>query len=170
MSAIKIKASATGAMVRVYTNNPEYGYVVLESEELVFGAGWVRETVRTCLLRSKVNVLNKVASMATIPGRIQLLEFLEDAIPANVQKDNLQDGIPFEEAISSFVKTAGNGGPSLKRDGKRILRFTSYDPSGQSLDTTITHDNVAEVELFRKSQEGGNGANLPGGDGDAAPF
>jgi hypothetical protein len=170
MSAIKIKASATGALVRTYTNNPEYGYVVLEMEELVFGAGWVREAKRTCLLRSKVNVLNKVASMATIPGRIQLQEFLENNIPADVAKNNLQEGIPFEEAISSFVKTAGDGGPSLKRDGKRILRFTSYDPSGQSLDLNITHDNVAEVEMFRKSQEGGNGANLPGGDGENVPF
>lgn len=165
MSAIKIKASKEGAIVRVYTNNPEYGYVVLECEELVFGAGWVRESVRTCLLRSKVHVLNKVATMATIPGRIQLLEFLEDAIPADIAKANLQDGIPFEEAISSALKTAGDGGPALRRNGKRILRFTSYDPSGQSLDTTITHDNVAEVEMYQKSLEN---ANLPGG--DKAPF
>jgi len=170
MSAIKIKASATGAMVRTYTNNPEYGYVVLESEELVFGAGWIREAKRTCLLRSKTSVLNKFATVVNIPGRIQLQEFLEDAIPQDIAKANLQEGIPFEEAISSFVKTAGDGGPSLKRDGKRILRFTSYDPSGHSLDLSITHDNVAEVEMFRKSQEGGNGANLPGGDDENVPF
>jgi hypothetical protein len=160
MSAIKIKASVTGAMVRVYTNNPEYGYVVLESEELVFGAGWVRETTRTCLLRSQTATLNKFAGMANIPGRIQLFECLEDNIPQDIAKNNLQQGIPFEEAISSFLKTAGDGGPALKRDGKRILRFTSYDPSGQSLDTTITHENVAEVEMFQKSKVD---ANLPGG-------
>lgn len=166
MSAIKIKASATGAMVRVYTNNPEYGYVVLESEELVFGAGWVREAKRTCLLRSQTATLNKFAAVANIPGRIQLQEFLEDAIPADIAKNNLQEGIPFEEAISSFLKTAGDGGPALRRDGKRILRFTSYDPSGQSLDTTITHENVAEVEMFQNSQK--IDANLPGG--DKTPF
>ena len=168
MSAIKIKASVTGAAVRVYTNNPEYGYVVLETEDLVFGAGWIRETTRTCLLRSQVTVLNKFAAMANIPGRIQILEFLEDNIPANIQKDNLRDDVAYEEAISTFIKRAGPDGPALTIGGKRIVKFTTYDPSGQSMDTVLSHDNVNEVAQFRASIKEDD-ANLPGGP-EKAPF
>lgn len=170
MNEIKIVASETGALVRTY-NNPEFGYVVMESTDLVFGAGWIREAKRTCLLRAKTALLMQFAAQPKIPGRIQVLEYTENSVPVNVQKAHLRDDIPWAEAISTFIKSAGSDGPALKVGDARILRFTQYDPSGQSTDIILQYDNISEIEAYKAKKEGNgdaNGASLPGG--DAAPF
>lgn len=167
MSEIKIVASATGALVRSYSNS-EFGYVVLESIDLVFGQGWIREAKRTCLLRAKTKLLVMFAAQPKIPGRIQVLEYLENSIPAVVQKAHLRDDIPWAEAISTFIKCAGSDGPALKIGDARILRFTQYDPTGQTVDIILQHDNVTEVNAHKDKEDGADDASLPGG--DAAPF
>lgn len=170
MNEVKIVASENGALVRTYSN-PEFGYVVMESTDIVFGNGWIREAKRTCLLRAKTALLMQFASQPRIPGRIQVLEYTENSVPVNVQKAHLRDDIPWAEAIASFVKCAGSDGPALKVGDAKILRFTQYDPSGQSTDIILPYDNISEIEAY-KAKKGGdgdaNGASLPGG--EPAPF
>ena len=161
MSKVVIVPAASGALVRSYTNNPEFGYVVLESVEFTIGTGWVRETKRTALLRAKVAILTRFATTKELPGKINLQEFLEDSIPADVAKVHLRSDLPFEEAISSFIKRAGKDGPALTRDGKRIVAFQTYDPTGQSVDVTIAHDNSGEISAVKSAM---GSASLPGGD------
>ena len=173
MSAqVKIVPAETGALVRTYSNNAEFGYVVLESSDISFANGWIKESKRTCLLRAKVELLQMFAASPPIPGRIHILEYPEHQIPANVQKAHLRDDVPFQEAISSFVKKAGFDGPALKVGEYKILRFTQYDPTGQTVDLVLSHDNIHEVELYKakKGQSGDNDASLPGGDEPVAPF
>lgn len=171
MSAqIKIVPSENGTTVRQYTNNPEYGYVVLESSDISFANGWIKESKRTCLLRAKMELLTMFASQPNIPGRIHIQEFAENQIPVHVQKAHLRDDVSFQEAISGYVKSAGSDGPALKVGDFKICRFTQYDPTGQSVDIILQHDNIAEVEIYKAKKEGGDGANLPGGDGEPAPF
>jgi hypothetical protein len=169
MSAqIKIVPSENGTLVRTYANNAEFAYVVLESSDISFANGWIKESKRTCLLRAKTHLLNMFASQPNIPGRIHIQEYLENGIPAHVQKANLRDDVSFQEAISTFIKKAGSDGPALKIGELKILRFTQYDPTGQSVDIILQHDNVLEVEIYKQKKEGGDGANLPGG--EPAPF
>jgi hypothetical protein len=52
--------------------------------------------------------------------------------------------LTLEEAIQPFLKRAGKDGPVLMKDGKRILRFTDYDPSGTVADTFKPHDPTQE--------------------------
>jgi hypothetical protein len=165
MSKVVIVPAESGALVRSYTNNPEFGYLVLESVEFTVGTGWVRETKRTALLRAKVAILTRFATNTNLPGRIQVQEFLEDSIPMDIAKANLRADLPFEEAISGFIKRAGKDGPALTRDGKRIVSFSSYDPAGQSVDITIAHDNGAEISASKSAL---GSASLPGGDN--SPF
>lgn len=169
MNEIKIVASETGALVRTYSN-PEFAYVVLESSDIVFGNGWIREAKRTCLLRAQTKLLMQFAAQTRIPGRIQVLEYLENAVPAQVQKAHLRDDIPWAEAIAGFIKCAGSDGPALKIGPARILRFTQYDPSGQSVDIILQHDNVSEIDAYnaKKGENGADDASLPGG--EPAPF
>ena len=165
MSKVVIVPAASGALVRSYTNNPEFGYIVLESVEFSVGTGWVRESKRTALLRAKVAILTRFATTKELPGKINLQEFLEDSIPADVAKVHLRSDLPFEEAIATFIKRAGKDGPALKREGRRIVAFQTYDPTGQSVDVTIAHDNIAEITIYKAKQNGENGdASLPGGD------
>jgi hypothetical protein len=161
MSKVIIVPAESGALVRSYTNNPEFGYIVLESTEFTVGTGWVRESKRSALLRAKVSILTRFATNRELPGKINLQEYLEDSIPSDVAKAHLRSDLPFEEAIATFIKRAGKGGPALTRNGKRILFFQTYDPTGQSVDVTIAHDNGEEVSAVKQAM---GSASLPGGD------
>lgn len=163
MSTVKINPGKTGNLVTTYANNPEYGYIQLESSDISIQGGWIRESKRSTLLRAKTQLLNQFVAMhksLEVPGKIAVLEFLEDNIPAEVQKENLRDDVSFEEAISGFLKKAGADGPALTFQGKRIVRFSKYDPSGQTVDVHVAHDNVAEVIQFKAAAE--KNATLPG--------
>ena len=94
-----------------------------------------------------------------VPGKIAVLEYLEDSIPAEIQKEFLRNDLPFEEAISGYLKRAGQDGPALTYEGKRIVRFSKYDPAGQVIDVHIAHDNVNEVSAFKSSSDS---ATFPG--------
>jgi hypothetical protein len=154
-NAVNIKANAKGVFVNVYSSNPEFGYIVLETIATVFEGGWMRDSKRTCLMRGTVAGLeNLVAATKSIPGRIAVREYLEDEIPADVAKANLRDDISFEEAIAPYLKRAGQDGVNLTKGGKRIVRFTEYDAACIVQDIIISHDNVAEVAASK-----GQGAN-----------
>lgn len=152
-NAVTIKASKTGAIVNVYKSNPSFGYVQLVSSERIIDNGWVRVKSRSTLLRAEVETLNEfVASCKnlTLPGRIVVQEFLESELPASY-KSRLSKSLPYEEAVSSFVKRTGIDGIELTVGGERILRFTDYDPTGKMQDISIAHDNVEAVAEFRKA-------------------
>lgn len=156
MSTVKIIPGKTGNLVSQYANNSEYGYIQLESSEMSISGGWIREQKRSCLLRAKTQLLNAFVSAnktLEVPGKIGVLEYLEDSIPANIQKEFLRDDVPFQEAIAGYIKKAGQDGPALTFEGKKIVRFSKYDPSGQIVDVHITHDNVAEVLAVKAKLE-----------------
>jgi len=167
-SKIKIVPSANGTAVRTYANNPVFGYVVLESTDMVFANGWIKEKKRTCILRAEVKLLGAFAAMPSISGRICVQEFLANSIPAHVQKEHVRDDIPFAEAIADFIKKAGKDGPALTIGGVPIVRFTNYDPSGQSTDSMLQYDNIDEVmEWVKRNADDADGevsASLPGGE------
>lgn len=166
-NAVKIKTNAQGAFVNVYQSNPEFGYIVLESNEISFKGGFVNESKRTTLIRGSVNTLEAVVGMnkAGLPGKIAVREYLEDFIPADVAKTHLRDDVSFEEAIKPYIKRAGEDGVILTKDGKRILRFTEYDPANVMQDIIVAHDNIAEVMASKSA----GSAQLPNGD-EKAPF
>lgn len=152
-NVVTIKASKTGAIVNVYKSNPSFGYVQLVSSERTIENGWVRMKSRSTLLRAEVETLNEfVASTKnlTLPGRIVVQEFLESELPANF-KSRLSKSLPYEEAVSSFVKRTGVDGIELTVGGERILRFTDYDPAGKTMDQIIAHDNVEAVAALRSA-------------------
>lgn len=156
MSTVKIAPGKTGNLVSTYTNNPEFGYIQLTSSDISVSGGWIRESKRSCLLRAKTQLLNQFVAMhksLEVPGKIAVLEYLEDNIPAEIQKEFLRNDLPFEEAISGYLKRAGQDGPALTYEGKRIVRFSKYDPAGQVIDVHIAHDNVNEVATFKSSSD-----------------
>jgi hypothetical protein len=59
----------------------------------------------------------------------------------------------YETAIAKFVKRTGAEGVELRNNGNKILRFTSYDPTGTAQDKLLAYTNVEEVNAFRIAQE-----------------
>jgi hypothetical protein len=145
MSTVKMKISDLGAIVNVYKKTPDYGYIILESSDTVITNGWIRESNRTALLRAKTDLLMKFAAgykSGVVPGRIVVKEFTEDMIPQNYLTSMEKSGLPYEDAIAPYLKRAGKDGEILMSNGKRIVRFTEYDPTGNAPDSTISHDRT----------------------------
>jgi hypothetical protein len=124
-----------------------FGYVQLETNSIeTSGSGWLQQTKRNCLLRAKLSVLE--AWMKTqgrvLPGRLQVREYLESQVPANVQNDFFnKKETDYEKKIAQYIKRPNKDGAPLMCNGERILRFTSYDPTGKTEDISVQHDVVS---------------------------
>ena len=152
MNKVQIKPTETGALISAYKNNPEYGYLTLQSSETSVVDGWIRESVRTALLRAETKVLEqyvaKFAKGGMLDGRIVVKEFLESALPENYTS-RLNKNVSYEDAIAPYVKRAGKDGVELTVGGERILRLTDFDASGTQVDIRVAHDNVTAVAESR---------------------
>jgi hypothetical protein len=163
MNKVQIKPSETGAIINAYKNNPEYGYITLQSEEMSVEGGWVRNKVRSALLRAEISLLEKFVQAfgkgGSIPGRITVKEFVESEVPENYMS-RLNKNLSYEDSIAPYVKRAGKDGIELTLGGERILRFTDYDGSGAQVDVTVAHDNTGAVVEARAAVTA-TGAALP---------
>jgi hypothetical protein len=163
-NSVHIKPSADGSIINVYKNNPEFGYIQLRSVEKTFEGNWIRKKERNCLIRAEVELLEEFlqeeGKTGTLPGRIVVNEFTESQLPENYQS-RLDKNKDWEEAIEPFLKRAGKDGILLTNGGERILRFTDYDRSGKSQDTTVAHDNVSAIQEARAAAGITAGATLP---------
>jgi hypothetical protein len=151
-------------MITPFKGNPLKGYIILKQDEPTFANGWIKIQTRSALLKGELKDLEMITKLKSIPGRIQVCEYLEDNIPQNWLKTlpkaaSLQDALTQADAY----KKAGTGGAYLTKDGKRIVRFTIYDGPGQSIDTIIQHDNGEEIAAS-KAAIINKAASLPGGD------
>ena len=127
---ITIKPFSNDKLIHVYKSNPEYGYVVLESDESFFCPTLLRDInlkssdvksfkfpKRQALLRGKTETLKKFVKAShgkTLPGRIIVTEYLEDEIPEDVKSENLRDDVPFEEAIKPYLLLFKNKNNSIE--------------------------------------------------------
>jgi hypothetical protein len=149
---ISIKPFSDGTLMRKYQNDPSFGYIILESQEpyidlndlFINRADISKWPKRKAILRGTVEMLTKfIASCENteIPGRIRVIEFRENEIPDNVKGLNLRDDIPYEDAISSFIKKyhyktsfrlkKNDASIVLKSQGQRILHFKELSPAGE---------------------------------------
>lgn len=156
MSQVQIVPnSATGSLVTAYQSNPKFGYVQLQQTATVIDGGWIREKKRSTLLRADIELLSKFVAghkSLTLPGSIVVKEYVESEVPADMAARFFNKDASYEDAIKPYVKTAGNDGIALTRDGERIIRFSIYDNTGKDTDVTVAHDNVDAVREFNLEQ------------------
>ena len=142
-----------------YAGNPEFGYVVLNSVEEVIQNGWIQEKERTCLLRGMMKSLVKFPAGRQLAGKIAVIECTEDNIHPSVIGE-LNKSLGYEEQIAGFLKRAGSeDAPVLMAGGKRILRFTVWDSTGNQSDLRVAHDNIEAVKAYNATKSGS--AKLP---------
>jgi hypothetical protein len=150
--SVQITPSKEGQFITVYKNNSDYGYITLSSTELSTDSrGWIRESKRSTLMRGTVDLLQKYIAMnktLTVAGKIYVEEFLEYEVPDSF-KERFNKNVDYETQIRPYVKRAGKDGVELTLGGERILRFTSYDPSGTIEDSKVAHDNTDAVKASK---------------------
>lgn len=130
-------SNSSTEIIGVSTNNPDYGYIRVESNEgLSFGnGGWLNAKSKSALIKGKVADLrafvqkNNVTVGYKIPGQIVILE---------------QAGLPFYEGQQP--KRAGADGEVLyvTRNGQKlpIYRQTEFTMDMTRTDSPIQHENV----------------------------
>lgn len=152
MRKVQITPSKEGQLITVYKNNPNYGYITMSSTELSTDArGWIRESKRSTLMRATVDLLQKYIAenkSLVVPGKIYVQEFLESEVPDSF-KERFNKNVDYETQIRPYIKRAGKDGVELTLGGERILRFTSYDPTGTIEDSKIAHDNTDAVKASK---------------------
>ena len=150
--SVQITPSKEGQFITVYKNNSDYGYITLSSTELSTDSrGWIRESKRSTLMRGTVDLLQKYIAMnktLTVAGKIYVEEFLESQVPDSFV-ERFNKNVDYETQIRPYVKRAGKDGVELTLGGERILRFTSYDPSGTIEDSKVAHDNTDAVKASK---------------------
>lgn len=139
MSTVKVTtaSNSTTEILGVSTNNPEFGYIRVESNDgLSFGnGGWLNAKSKSALIKGKVTDLrtfidkNGVKVGYSIPGQIVVTE---------------QAGTPFYEGQQP--KRAGVDGEVLfvTRNGERlpIYRQTEFTMDMTRTDVLVQHENA----------------------------
>tara|TARA_Y100000385_G_scaffold291279_1_gene368307 strand:+ start:2224 stop:2721 length:498 start_codon:yes stop_codon:yes gene_type:complete len=154
----------TGALVSSYTNNPQFGYVLLTQKSTSFQAGWLREVVKRGIIKGDVKALEGFVQdnpTLQLEGKLVVKEYVESNVPADLASQFFDKTLSYEKQIKTYIKTAGEGGPALKSDNERILRFTVWDESGSGTDNKISHENVEEIKAFN-AMKATSDVNLPG--------
>ena len=140
-SKVVIKADELGNKIRVSKNNPEFGFVVIQSNSITIGTNnWLKGGTRSTLINGTVEQLQAAGfnNMTSMPGKLVIREQVT----------------PFtsnEENQAKDLKMAGDTGVICRAVDKTtgeevpIYRKTIYDPSGQLEDTLVPHINSNEI-------------------------
>ena len=145
--------------------NPR-GYFTAKDVESAFDElGNLRTTKRFKIFRGPVKDLETMlaSNRYQLKGKLVIKEILENDLDAHPRLK--QDILPkelrsiaideyndteyelYEQylAKSGVVKKTAEDGVELTSNGQRILRFVTYDVTGEGHDTLVSHDNTAEV-------------------------
>lgn len=134
MSNVRVVADATGNVIGVSQNNPEYGYIRVEQETIqINDQGWLRNVRRSALLKGKVEDLMRTGYKegTEIPGKIVVVESLTPFNSENPDRN---------------LKIAGATGIVCRVDDQPIYRETFYTANLNAIDEFITHDNSTEIK------------------------
>jgi len=132
-SKVKVVADATGAIVNVSPNNPEYGYVRFEQvRSIIDDNGFLRRKSVSTLVHGTVEELLAMNfhNGQELPGTIIIQESLA---PFNVKHPERD------------LKVAGDTGIVCSVEGQSIYRRTMYSAAVNAQDTLVKHDNVEQL-------------------------
>lgn len=126
---VQIVPDELGNVIRVSSNNEEFGYIRLTQEKVSFGnTGWVNRKQLSTLLHGKVEDLREmgIQNMKELPGKIVVRESLEPFSSTNPDRD---------------LKIAGQTGIICCQDGQPIYRKTMYVADVNAEDVLVSHNN-----------------------------
>lgn len=144
---VKVVADATGAIVNVSSNNPEYGYVRFEQvRSVIDDNGFLRRKSISSLVHGTVEELTAMNFYAgqELPGSIIIQESLAPFSAKSPQRD---------------LKIAGDTGIVCTVEGQPIYRRTMYSAASNAQDTLVKHDNVEQLRTAYAEQTKVNAIN-----------
>lgn len=173
--------------------NPRGYFTAKEVESTFDELGNLKTIKRYKIFRGNVSDLENLlaSNRYQLKGKLLIKEILESDLDAHpkfkndilpkelreltIEEYNDEEFELYEEylAKSGVVKKTAEDGVELMSNGQRILRFVTYDITGEGFDSLISHDNVSEVQAW-SAQRNARLANanataeLPSGNGRRA--
>lgn len=147
-TGVIIAPHATGEMIKVSKADSTNGSIMLtETSSGMNARGYIEETKKVAFMRGSVAQLTQILGMysgKTLPGRLRVEEYLEGSVEVaeRIAGDLKYFKQDYTKALGKKVKTNPRTGAFLTKDGKRIIRFVTYDMGGQSGDVLIEHDKT----------------------------
>jgi hypothetical protein len=142
MSKVKVVADEFGNVVRVSTNNPEYGSIRVEQSTYSFDKGWMRKKARTAFIPGMTNELTEMVKQLNITDGFELSGNI-------IIKESLE---PFnQENPDRDIKYAGTTGVMCTFEDQIIYRKTYYTESMYEEDEMIPHTNTDEIRAALQS-------------------
>ena len=131
---VTVTADILGNVIGISKNNPEYGWIRVESIDYqISSKGWLQPRKRSALIKGLVEDLKQINYQKgdMLPGKIVVKESLESL---------------YEEDPEKGLKYAGNTGIPCKIDDQPIYRETYYTTDMYEEDVLIQHDNGEEIK------------------------
>lgn len=135
-----VRADDQGNVIGVSENNPEYGYVKVQQLAMqINDEGWLRQVLRTALIKGKVEDLVKCDFKAdqVISGKIIVKESLTPFNEENPDRD---------------LKIAGSTGIVCRVNDQPIYRQSFYTQNMNAVDELIMHTNRDEIKEVQAAQ------------------
>ena len=140
MSTVTVTADATGNVIGISQNNPEYGYIRVEQiATQINDEGLLKTVKRSALIKGKVQDLidTKYEADTEIPGKIVVRESLTTFNSENPDRD---------------LKVAGSTGVICRIGDQPIYRQTFFTTNLNAQDEFIMHDNKDEIKEVQEAQ------------------
>jgi hypothetical protein len=132
---VQICKNEMGQVVVPSNNNPEYGYVRVETTSQSFVNGWLRNEKRSALIKGFVKDLTALEKMTTLPGKIVIKETTEPAYDGQKPKIN-----PSTQEV-------------IKHGGKPIYRNSMFTQNMQEFDIILEADKVKQSNVVMLSTD-----------------
>ena len=129
-----IVPDAQGNIIRVSSNNPEFGCVRLVQDKVAFNTqGWVRKSQLSTLIHGKVEDLQSLDlnNKTELPGQIVIKEQTDPFSASDPDRD---------------LKIAGDTGIVCVSHGEPIYRKTFYSMDEFEQDILIAHTNGRDIK------------------------
>jgi hypothetical protein len=138
---VLVKADEHGNIIGISENNPEYGYVKVQQLLMqINDEGWLRQSLRTALIKGKVNdlIASNFKADQILPGKIVVKESLVPFNPENPDKN---------------LKIAGTTGIICRFNDQPIYRQTFYTQNENAIDEFVMHNNNDEIRETMNAQK-----------------
>ena len=139
-TTVTVTADATGNVIGVSQNNPEYGYIRVEQiATQINDEGWLKTVRRSALIKGRVQDLidTKYDADTEISGKIVVRESLVPFNSENPDRD---------------LKVAGSTGVICRIGDQPIYRQTFFTTNLNAQDEFIMHDNKDEIKEVQEAQ------------------
>lgn len=139
---VKVTADKNGNIIGVFKNNPEYGYIRVEQNNvpIISDLGWLKISKRSAFIKGKIEDLQacNYAEGQELPGKIVVIESLT---PFNMENPDTN------------LKLAGNTGIICRVDDQPIYRQSFYTKNPNVEDELIHHTNTDEIRQMQMEQQ-----------------